>query len=109
MTKGQPPLPSPSAPHSVTLLLEENKSFFSLSASSPEAFRASFRFSYSLRRDHGKEMSARDTPLVRLSHSTKQTQSPAEAPSPSPSNFDTGAQQGPAGTAGDQSPQMLKS
>lgn len=57
----------------VTLLLEENKSFFSLSASSPEAFRASFRFSYSLCRGGGgagKETSEWGTLLVRPHHST---------------------------------------
>lgn len=47
------PLPS-LRPHSVTLLLEDAKSFFNLSASSPEAFRASFRFSYSLQSSHEK-------------------------------------------------------
>lgn len=36
---------------SFTLLLTENSSFFSFSVISPEIFRASFKFSYSLQRD----------------------------------------------------------
>lgn len=36
---------------SFTLLLTENRSFFSFSVISPETFRASFKFSYSLQRD----------------------------------------------------------
>lgn len=47
-------------------------------------------------------------PLVRLSHSPKQTQSPAQALGLAHSNSDIGAQQGPAGAAGVQAPQMLE-
>lgn len=64
------------------MLLEENKSFFSLSASSPEAFRDSFRFSYSLQRGYGRDVRT-DTLLVSLSHSTDHT-GPAPPLSPHP-------------------------
>ena len=47
-------------------------------------------------------------PLVRLSHGPKQTQSLARALGLAHSNSDTGAQQGPAGAAGGQAPQMLE-
>ena len=80
MEKEQPPFPSPSAPHQGTLLLEENKSFFSLSASSPEAFRASFRFSYSLHKGQ-RESGQNKTPTGQTQHQ------PNKKPSPTPPLF----------------------